>query len=623
MPKLKDVVKGLPAESDRVRYLKDCVASGSNYRDKFKATWEEVEKQIRLDPPDAWDNKEAWMSKVYLPFQANASERIFAKLKKLLFSGRFFDASGVAKEDREQVNQLINLIYTLLDRGSFEIQNDMVLDEAKDIGTSFLKVLSNDMKSGVVFIWRSVYNCFFDPECGNDFEKARWWIDEYKRDIGYLIAEVQKPDSLYSKEVVQDLINEATSSVDSKADSATANIKAIDGTSSLTIPTSFKTVLLHEYWGMVKQPVKAKDKKGNWYDTADYTYEWRVITMANERYILRDEPNIYGFIPAVMMKLKPLKYETYGRGFLEKARGIQDLANSMVNLGMDSAKINAFDIIELDVNAVDDWNTIEYKPLATWHMRKPDGVKFNRQTGASALDDILQAITFLDSMHQDATGATRGAQGTPPLQGQPGTETLGEYQLKLQAIDEGFLIHGKYVESTYVKPLIKRIYQIILNKDLFSQEVVDRILGIKEIQKTVLEPNLMTGIPEPITTTEEVPKLDLKALQIDFEYDFKLIGLTQMQELLQISEQIEKIMGVVGQNPQMANFIDSYALLKRWIQAIRLPDFEEILKSEEQLQKEQQQAMMQQQQQMLLQQQQGGQLPPAGAGGGMPPQGGQ
>lgn len=590
----------MPSNFELVNYVKDCIASGKRYRDNFKDTWDEIEEQIRLEPPDAWDNKEDWQTKVYLPMQAQASETAFAKLKKLLFTGKFFDTAGVEQNDQENSNALVDLFYQILAVGKFEPVNDDTLRESVDMGASFIKFMLDE--SGVpVFVWRSAYNCFFDPECGNDFNKAKWWVDEFKRDIGFLIAEVNKSDSLYDKKEVQALLDDLTQDVTNYADEDLAQIKSIDGVYDVVIPKAKKNVSLHEYWGLVKELLKKQDEKtGDWTETSEYIYKWRVITMANEKFIIRNDENEFGFIPAQMMIIKPLKYETYGRGFLEPARGLQDLANSMINLGFDDLKINSMPIILLDETKVADPASIEYRPIAVWRGRGDKFAEMMTSGRQSSLLDILRGINFLDQMFQDATGVTRHAQGTPALTGQAESETLGEYQMKMQAIDERFLVVGKVIENKYLKPLLEKLYAVIRNPKLFKQETIDQLIGLRKTSEIVLMPDPITGAPTPQEKITYVPRILQKDLPVNLYYDFKIIGLLQQQEIVQMNDKLRMLFEALRGMPELGMYVQKHELLKRLMQIVRLPQSETLVKTDKQVEQEKQQAMQQQMQMQAM-----------------------
>lgn len=589
-------------EKEKIEFLEDCSTKGSEYRSKYRPDWDEIESQINQIPPDSWNDKEDWQTKIYLPLQATGSETAFSKFKKILFSSsHIIDVVGVEKKDKEKVTHLITLMETLLG-DLFERENDSLLQEAVDFGSSGMKVLAKPTKDGLIFVNRSVYNFVFDPRCGNDFTKANWAIDEFTKDI----SELRENPGVYKKEVIEKIFKDAKNDVKineepkTKAAQDLTTIKSFDGTQDISIPEAYKIIKLHEWWGKMKIVNKDKNEDANLTRATDYKTEWRVITMAemgHHKYILRDSVNPYGRVPILMAVLKKRKFDTYGKGYLRNGRGLQDLGNSMINLGFDSEKINSFDILGLDVNAVSDWNTIKYRPRAVWSLNNVNGVKSFRASPVSALVEIVtKGIPFIDQLYQDVTSLTRHAQGSMPLSGGSEAETLGEYQMKMQSIDDKFLSQAKVLEASYCKPLFSLIYKIITSKELFTQKACDRILGVnkKIIEQPMIDLqtgqpiiNPQTGQPMISETVQRTPKLNLAELDPTMSLDFRLIGVTQLQEVLEVKAQLMQVIQLATQIPQFANYFKPYGLLKSIIQSMRVQDVDDIIKTEKELEEEQ------------------------------------
>ena len=599
-------------------HLQECISSGEAYRDKFKGTWEEVEKQIRCVPPDAWDKKEDWQTKIFIPLQAKKEEIAVSYLNKMVFGKRrFFDILGVEKADQEDAQQLTNLIDGLLEIGKFRKENNFVLTEAiGSPGTSFNKILLG--KDGFIkFNWRSPYNVLIDPECGHDLSKARFIIDVYKKDIAYIIAQSKK-DGLYEKgtDEIARFLNDAkleAKSLEEKAgrgstgtSEAMMTIKDIDGTTDISIPVKYKTIDVHECW------VEVPNEKG--------IYEERLCTVLNTRYLLRDDENIYGCKPFAGCRTKPRKYDYYGKGYLENGRGFQDLSNSMINLGFDSAKISAMDIIILDDTKVKDSTTIKYKPLAVWKMKDVNAVKIQRQP-ISAIMDIIRGLQLIDQLDQEASGIMRQLQSAPELGGETGSSgaTLGEYQLKLQAIDQRFLDVGRFIEMDYIIPLIKILFKIITNPELFDQAKVDRILGFKEIDdiQPIQEQDPMTGQPitiQKVVGRRNISKLNLEKIrkQGEMAYDFKAVGITQFSERLETLQKLQQGLMAALANPTLTAMTKIDLLWKKIWQVSEIDDYDEFLRTKEEVKQ-------------ILNEQMSMMSPmgmPQGAPQGMPPQGG-
>lgn len=541
------------------------------YRDTFATDWLEIEEQINCIPPTAWKKKQDWQTKIFIPLQAKASETAVSYLSKMLFAvRRFFNISGVEKRDKEAEGNLMTLYDSLLEKGHFWLYNNYVLQEACDLGTSFLKVLPNKDGTGLIFSWRSVRHSYPDPKAIVDFYKSRFWAEEYTEDLADIM---QNP--LYDKEAKDKLLlhlANKTSQTRAKQEDL-ISIANAEGNAQMQILKDFCNVTMTEYWGKVKTE---KEKEVNGVKVKYYELEDRVVTVADDTITMRKDKNEIGCIPVVICRVKRKKYHIFGNGFLSNCRGLQELMNSLINLGFDSLKISSMDIIRLDENAVADASSIEYRPLAVWKFREgraSDGAIISRQP-ISAIGEVLKGITLIDQIHQDASGVTRHAQGTPMIAGKE--ETLGEYQLKLQAIEQRFLKIAREIEEDYIIPLLKLIFKIITNPKIFSQDTANRILGMNEIKEQITSP--LTGQPEEIVLQQ--PKIILSELG-KMDFDFKATGLTQFIQKTEILQKLKEVMAGVIKTPQLQMLVKVDKLFERLLQMADIPDYEDFLRNEE------------------------------------------
>ena len=573
-------------EIERVKaFVAECIDIGEEFRAKFKPDWDEVTKQLRMVPPENWSKKEDWQSKVYIGLQAKTSETVFANLNAMLFpTDRFFEVAGIEKRDREIETAIEDLIGVVLNRGGFFDNKDFMLQEGGDIGTAFLKYMARKDKTGVDFVWRSPYNCVFDPSGRHDWKKCRYWIDQYPKDISWIVDEINKGEgSLYKTEYLQEALRSIEAMTPTFKEEDIDTVRNIDGTSNLRIPKGYRDIMVNEFWGLLPMP---KDPL----DTAKgYTLQWKLITMINREFIIRIDDNAYGKIPVIPFRIKPRLYDFYGMGYLLNGRGTQDLMNSMVNLGFDSLKICSFDIIIIDENAIADESSIQYKPVAVWKVKGDPraAVMMTRQQALSAMNDILNGVSLLDRMHQDVTGVTRHSEGSPTIDGKQGESTLGEYQLKLQAVDRRFLSVAKRAEQEFVKSLIAEVYSVLINPELFVQEACTRLIGTTPIMAPEMTIDPMTGQEVPTGQQVQIaerPRLMLETLQQgEFALDFKASGVSQFSERQKLLDRLEKALQAALSNPTLMAMTNIDILWKRIFRVAEIPDWEEIVKSPEQM----------------------------------------
>ena len=592
-------------DAELLKHLRECRQSGIDYRDQFKTTWEEIEYQIRCIPPKSWDFKEDWQTKIYIPLQAKKREIAKSYLKRMLFGKkRNFDITGVEREDNDDAQNLTNLIDVMMQSGNFDQVNDFVLQEGIDIGTGFIKMSMKPDGTGLDFVWRSPYSVLIDPECGQDIENARFIIDLYRRDIAYVIESAKKDKFGYDKEVVDAFLQSAALEAQAPATAEsnkepTMIIKGIDGTQDIIIPSKYKTVDIDEYW------VKVPNKKGE--------LEFKRIVLLNQMYVLSENENTFGFFPFQWCRVKPRKYDSYGMGYIDNTRGLQDLMNSMVCLGFDSLKISSMDIIVIDDNKVKDSTTIKYKPLAVWKMKDVNAVQI-RRTPTSAIMDVLNGITLIDRIDQDASGIARQAQGSPDLGGSGAqTDTLGEYQMKMQMLDQRFLDVGRFIENDYYIPLIVKIFRVIVNPKLFDQSKVDRLIGTKEVDDILVE----GGVAKK-QGTKQVPKLALAKLRSNgtMAYDFKAVGITQFSGRLEVLSKLKEALQAALSNPVLTSLTKIDKLWNKIWQTMEIDDYQDLVRTPEEARElTGQPAPMQSQQQLPGAPPQIPQQPPQGMGG--------
>lgn len=577
-----------------VRFLLQCKRSGILYQNQFRLTWNEIEQQIRCVRPSEWKKKEDWQSKVYIPLQNKNSEVAGSQINDILFgSGRFFECVTDDNSNSKDAEYLSTLMETLINRADFDVQNSFVVQEGVDFGTSFMKILMKDNGQGIKFVWRSAYQTLIDPYCGHDLDRARFIIDVYEKDINYLIEEARNPKSMYDKDVITAFIKdaevEAQSLINNRSNQAgnttdgykqLMDIRTIDGTQYVPIPMAYATVDISEYW--VKVPQK------------DGTFADKKITLLNNKYELCNEKNEFGFLPMQWCRTKKRKYDSYGRGYCENVRGLQDLMNSAVNLGFDSLKINSMDIILVDETKVKDINSIKYKPLAVWKMKDLSGAKLQRNP-ASAITDVLRGCQMIDQMMQEATGvmkATEGAEGP-----QSGDSTLGEYNQKVAAVDKRFLDQARFVENDYLVNLLHKVYSIILNTKLFTQTMCDDFLGMDEVDD--LDGAVGDDGKVSVTKKKKISKLDLSKIRAESKkgkYRFRCIGATRFA---QIQQKIQKYQGTLQQvlkSPPLLSITNLPVLYKKTLMSLEMEDTDEIIKTQAEIEKAQAQPPMMPQQ---------------------------
>jgi len=581
--------------------------AAKDYQDQHRTTWTEIERQVRCIPPAEWADLEDWQTKVYFPLQAKTSETARARLSKILFGvKRFYYLSGIDRKDKEMQDALMELMDILIDTSNFPFQKEFVLQEAVDLGTSFLFVGISEDRKRLLMDWVSCFELAIDPSLRHDFSEARYAIRELDRDLQDLIDEWKANKSLYSKEDLDALVEGGITAIGTPQyqGKPVRNIIDFQG-NSVSVPQGYAKVQIKEFWGWF--PTVNADAKDRKEGDLGVSYENVVMGLANDSIMLRrKDENAYEELPFVSMRIKMNKYDFYADGYMLTTMGIQDLMNSMIRLGFDTSKLHGLGIIGVDDSKVADGGRIEFRPRAVWRFRGSPSAAVSMMQQPTAMADVLNGVEFLDRMHQDASGVTRHAQGTQPLSGS-GPETLGEYKLKLAATDERFLSIASLVEYEFVVPLIRKIFYIITH--LMTQEGIDELLGMKDVP--VMDPTTGQPImgPEGQPQTQPVSRLELKALKAQAPHlsqNFKAMGLTSFLNKVEEREKLKAVLEYALKVPELAALTKVQDLWKRFMQSAEIPDIEDILRSKEEVEamvraKEQagQQALMAQAQAQL------------------------
>ena len=600
----KKPINPVDPDSEIVDFVKRNHQSAVKYRQTFKPNWDRIVNQIRCVHPTEWAEKEDWQSKVFIPQQAKKTETAFAYLDKMLFGQkRFFNISGVEKNDKEESGALMDLFDVTLDRGNFYFENDFIMHEGCDIGTGFIKTLVKPDQSGIDFIWRSAFNISFDPSCGYRWQ-PKYVCDEYKKTIQELVAELDNPNPLYTKEDIQKVIDAGVEAGQGKSDADLVAVKTIDGTAQVNVSKDWNEVDVVEYWGKVKESFEEGEGKDK---IKKFRMVDKIVVVVNDKVKIREDENPYGFIPIRPCRVKPRNYDTYGLGFCENTLDLQELTNSMINLGFDSLKLCSMDIAAIDASKVKDMASIEYKPMAVWLFKgDPRQAMVLQRQGISALGQIIQGLTLLDQFDQEASGVLRQTQGASEIGGDSG-QTLGEYQAKLSMVDNRFLKVGRFIERDYIEPLLKDIFKILFNPKFFNQVLIDRIIGLKEVEGEVPDP--MTGMP--VKVKQQVSKLDFNkiASQGDMARDFKAVGMTQFAKAVETLQKLKELLLTVVKTPQLMIISKVEEIYKRVLQAAEIGDYQDLMKSDEEIKSIMQQLYSGQQQQPGMGQPPIGELP--------------
>lgn len=563
---------GVVGDEDILSIIRYNKSLSESERDLFVEDWEKTETQIRNKLPDEYKSKEDWQTKLFLPLQFKIYETASSIMKEMMFgASKWFDIIGIGKEDREKASNLIRFMEILLEDGKFYINNDFTLDECISMGTSFLKIIDNSKKTGIIFSHRKVKDSGFDPRSVVDWDDCRYWFEEYTRDLWDIIS-----DDIYPKESRDNLLLYLASSSTSHVEHE-LSVADVEGTTIYKVNPKFREVKLLEYWGKV--PIK-KTKKVNRQDVEYIENEDRSIVIAEDNIILYNDKNDYGFIPIQRARIRRKRNHGYGDGLLLHTVGIQDLINSVLNIGFDAIKLS-LPMIRHETNAVANAADFEIRPLGKIECNPGyfDKVSIERQNVAN-INETIAAISFLDTFHQEASGVTRQAQGSERLLGQE--ETLGQTQLKIRAVERRMLKLAREFTVDYLIPVLRKVFKIITHEKYVDkfQDLADRIFGGDENIIDFVNP--ISGEKEEIDK-KIIKKINLKELG-ELDLDFKPIGFV---DFVQKNDQIAKmnqLMKMIIDSPELKLLTHPDLVFKRILELMDIHDLDELFRTSDERQ---------------------------------------
>jgi len=574
---------------DAVQTVKGLREESKRDRDQFSPVWMEVENQINLVPPEEWGDKDTWQTQTYLPLQAKAHESAVALLDEMMFGrGRWFSVKGIGKEDRKVETDLIRFMEILFELGRFRTNIGFVMSQAVATGTGYLKMTVDQSKKlpRLMFSFRNSKRAFQDPTSIVDFNESRYWMEEYNANIHDIVS-----DKAFDKKGVDELLEH----LEGKSNPDVGDhiqMFSSEGDRQYQISTIYQEVSLIEYWG--KLPVEKK-KEIDGREVSYWDVENRVVTIADGAVQLRSAESDYGgILPICRMRVKRKLNHAYGSGLLLNGIAMQNIGNTIVNLGLDSAKLGMLPIRIFETGALANAASFNLRPLGEieLHPGRMEHFKIEHFESQS-IRDMVNCLNIIDQQHQEATGITRHTQGAETVLGQE--ETLGQTQIKLQSAERRVYRFAKEITEEFISDILRKMFDIITDDKFIDgfQALADRILG----------PNI-----EPVRDAQtgqelgQLPssKIDLKELK-ELELDFIPIGLTNFVQKSMIVQKLTALIQSVVGSEQMMSILNIEKVFRAIVEMSEIPDWEEYVKTDEEL------AMMQQQmQQMQMMQQQAG-----------------
>lgn len=568
-------------EKQIISKINNIAWESKNYRNTYSKRWKEIVDQINSDPPTEWQDKDDWQTQIFIPLQFKISETACAIMEEILFGNRdFFSVVGVnSKIDKVQETNIRRLIMILLEKGDFFINNQRTLQEAINIGTSFIKFNFNFDK-GLWFSYRGVQWVGQDPMSIINFNKdSRYFVEEYNEDIYDIMN-----NPLYDLKRRQELGEYLNGNSDKTKISDLISLTYSEGNYQLQVSKQYAHVNCVEFHGYLPVKKTRTDEKGKIVEYEDM--ELRVVNIADNKIILRNELIDSDMLPYERCIIKRRMYHPYGHGFCDNLSGFQSLINSLVNLGMDSAKLKGVGVVIMDETAVADETSIVIKPMQKWLVRDgrmADAPKIE-YLGEDNTRNMINQILTIDQQAQEASGINKAYQGQD--NGAGGQETLGQTQIKMATAEKRFNKIARECSEDYVIPVIKHVFKFITHpkyRDYF-QKIANDTIGVDFIENPmnqhIVQADMQTGTKSPLLPQIQKPRLDLSQIG-EADLHFKFIGLVNYNQKTKVPEQMQQILRIASSDPTIGMFIKKDVCLERWMESSDVDDVNEIMTNEQ------------------------------------------
>lgn len=276
-----------------------------------------------------------------------------------------------------------------------------------------------------------------------------------------------------------------------------------------------------------------------WIPPQEHRYDdgqWRMIEIANDKYVLRDipAPTPDRHHPFIHTKGIPVPGRVYGESVLYWAQGLIDLKAFLEDARREEVIQKLWQPMMVDENS-----TLSPESL----FRRPGGMLFvGNHTGdirntvvPLPQQDVMYSSYNEPAIKDDQINRISGA--TDPFQGAPagGRATATEISIISQLGSARFQLATMYYDETFKKPLIEKMFALYQNR--LTQAQVVEIYG-----------NPRSRYP-----------VDLRDLAwgIDVKVDTGFYGSLNQAEM----QNLQQIYAIAGSNPVASQFLNHGALL--------------------------------------------------------------
>jgi hypothetical protein len=393
---------------------------------------------------------------------------------------------------------------------------------------------------------------FFPQEKVKTIAKMRGYVRRYIRDIDDVRALAES--GMFNKAELRRMEEEGGVNATIAADEALIRrFQPYTSTSSDQMETLDKfsrPVELLEYWGYVPS------------ELSDDGVLCRVITIANRRYVMRNEPNPYdhGDLPAIEFAPMPDPHYFDAPGKAEVAEKLQLTANRYVNQGLDAAEFRIDPMWFYDKGSGLNTNKLYSKP------GRFIGVNGNPKDVIANLQGDTSGIAVAQGQVQMASQFAQMAMGIYDDVNQGGggdsRQTAREFLGRREAAGTRLNLESMIFERNYLEPLANMF--VALDKQFLETPTEVLILG----DNSKFDP--VTG--DPIEATREV----LDGFDLTPNYAARAYGALSALSKGTMQGNLMQLAQAVSANPQVAGAINMLNFWRGIFKEFEIPNVNEI-----------------------------------------------
>lgn len=355
------------------------------------------------------------------------------------------------------------------------------------------QVMIDEEFNGPDFEWRTLDRIFPDPT-GRD----RWYIEE----ISTTLEELEEADeelNLYDKETMQwlrsDISRGPASSqgeyggLDSIGDARSGTSAGVsmeymrEPETTEGIPEWIQTpmregqgVTLWQCWGWVPKDQRGTDKSA-----------WRLVVIADGKYILRDEPSPTptGKPPYFGIKSIAIPNRLYGESILKYVGPLADQQTRLANMRMDEVYLGVWQQYLFRKNAVVSDNAMLMQPGGAIEVNPEPNQNIADTFMVLPRRDVLPSVWQEDVWRQQQ--AEHAASATDTMQGVGGGDrtTATEIERNLQQGNARHVLQVMYNDVTVLKEVIQRSWNWAQMR--MTQSKLVRLQGEEYAQVNLLD----------------------------------------------------------------------------------------------------------------------------------------